>query len=97
MSEQTSNLPPPIPAESELKEKRKWSWWKITLAAILAVVFILKVLNSYNPIQIEVRRTGGFSPSEGNALEILNVGSKPIKITSVTFNERDDCRPNPKQ
>jgi hypothetical protein len=91
MSEQTENLPSPTPAESKLEPTRKWPWWKITLAAIVGVGLVLKILNSYNPIRIEVRRTGALTAAQGNALEVLNIGSQPITITGVVFNDRDDC------
>jgi hypothetical protein len=96
MSDQTSNLPPPIPAESAIETKPRWSWWKITLAVIFCAVFVLKILGSYKPIELEVRRTGLINAATGNMIEVLNVGGKPITITNVTINERTDCRQNQK-
>lgn len=96
MSEQASNLPPPMPAPGAIKTKRKWGWLKITLAIVLGAIFILKILGSYRPIQLEVRRTGVINAAAGDTLGVLNVGSKPITITNVTINERDDCRKNQK-
>ena len=99
MSDQTSITPPPI-TTSNVKPKRKWGWLKTSLAVIATVVFAFKILNSLavsaSPIQLEVRRTGAYTDAAGNVLKVLNVGSKPITITNVTINERQECRQNQK-
>jgi len=42
-------------------------------------------------IDLEVTRTGAISADDGNAVEILNEGSKRITITGTSINDRAEC------
>jgi hypothetical protein len=87
MSEQTSNLPPPIPTATVIKPKSRWRGLKITAGIVLGVVLVFKIVSSSSSVDLELTR----KYSDGTVVEIINVGGTPIKITKVTINDRDDC------
>ncbi len=90
MSDQTSAIPP-IPSTAE-KPKRKWRWWQTVLVIVFGGYFVLKLLSSYNPVNLELTRRNLIDRAQdGQVVEMLNVGSKTITITKVTFNDRADC------
>lgn len=86
MTEQTSNSPPRIPAEST-KPKSKWRGLKVAAGIVLGVVLVFKIVSSSGSVDLELTR----KYSDGKVIEIINVGGTPIKITKVTINDRDDC------
>ena len=90
MTERIS-VPPPIPSTAP-KPKRKWRWLKIAAAIIVAGLLALRILRSYSPIDLELVRRDLFDAARnGRVLEITNVGKKPIKLVSLTINDRPDC------
>jgi hypothetical protein len=90
MNEQVPIQPPSLPPDA--KPKKKWRWFKITAGLILGIVVLLKLIGSYNPVELELSRANLFDADrDGKALEVLNVGKAPIKITNITINERADC------
>lgn len=86
MTEQTYNSPPPTPTEST-KPKSKWRGLKIAAGILLGVVLVFKLVSSSSSVELELTR----KYSDGTVVEIINVGSTPIKITKVTINDRPDC------
>jgi len=72
---------------------------KYTLSAVLLVLLIVVIfLSSVNTptepsaeLELELTRKGALFEEQGNAVEILNVGSKPVKITGMLINDRADC------
>jgi len=87
MTEQTSNSPPPIPTEST-KQKSKWRGLTIAAAIVLGAVFAFKIASSSSSsVDLELTLTH----SSRTIVDVINVGSKPIRITNVTINDRADC------
>jgi len=86
MSQHTSAVPPPLPTQPA-KPRRNWRWLKIILGIVLGLVLITKVIEAYDPVNLEVAVSY-------NQMTIGNVGSKPIKIISVEVNDRTDCTIN---
>jgi hypothetical protein len=90
MSEQTP-VPPTIPTAAS-KPKSKWRWLKIVIGIIAAGFLAIGLLGSYNPVNLELIRRDLFDAQhDGKVLEITNAGSKPVKIISITINDRPDC------
>ena len=90
MSEQMS-APPPIPSVAS-KPKRKWRWLKIILGVLAAGFLVVRILGSYNPVDLELIRRDLFDAAhDGKVLEMTNVGSKPVKLVRITVNDRPDC------
>lgn len=81
-----------ITAEATTKPKSRWRWWKVLLIICGSGWLILGLLNSYRPVQLGLRTTGAFTGDDGRAIQIVNNGEKPITITSMTVNDRDDCK-----
>ncbi len=86
MNDQTAS------ANVTIKPKSRWRWLKIFLAIIALVWLILGLLNSYRPVQLGLRTAGAFTGDDGRAIQIVNNGEKPITITGMTVNDRDDCK-----
>jgi hypothetical protein len=72
------------------EQKSKWRWLKIG-AGIVAVVFAAIRLLGTNSPELELTRAEMWPGDGGKALDITNVGSKPITITKITINDRADC------
>jgi hypothetical protein len=87
MSEQALNSPPPMPNPT-VKQKGKWRKTKIALGIVLGVVITFKIVSSVSSVDLELTR----KYSDGTVIEILNVGSNPIKVTNVVINDRPDCK-----
>jgi hypothetical protein len=90
MNGQTSNLPPPLPTESNAKPQRTWRWLKIAAAITLGLVLIVKIISSSNFSSMELQLTREYS--DGTVVRIINVGDAPIRILKVTVNDRADCK-----
>ncbi len=77
----------------------RWRWWH-TLSTALSIIVIIAIFFPVINIPIEpsmdleLTRKGLLFEDEGNALEILNVGSKQIEITGMSINDRVDCAIN---
>jgi hypothetical protein len=90
MGEQVTIQPPPLLVA---KPKKKWRWFMITAGLILGVVVLLKLVDGYNPVELELRRANLFDAArDGRAVEIINVGKESLKIMNITINERADVR-----
>jgi hypothetical protein len=92
MTDQTSPMPPPLQA-AKPKGRR---WFKIFMgvcAAIFLIVNLIKIAGSQ--IDLELTRQGAFLADDGKAVEITNVGNKPVNITGIKINDRDDCKAGP--
>lgn len=78
---------------------RRWRWWH-TLSTVLSVIviiaiFFLAINIPIEPsVELELTRKGLLFEDQGNALEILNVGSKKIEIAGMSINDRLDCTIN---
>jgi hypothetical protein len=82
---------PPIPTTTT-KPTGKWRWLKITIGIVAAGFLAIGILGSYNPVDLELRRRDLFDAArDGKVLEITNVGRNPIKLVSLTINDRPDC------
>lgn len=68
--------------DNQTSKKRFYRWWWIALA--FAGVLIGAVMCSGNTQNLKVSLTA-------NGLEIVNVGTAPIRILDVIVNDRDDC------
>src|SRR5882672_11409258 len=90
MSEHNSAVPPPL-LQPEVKPKKKWRWFKILAGTTLGVVLLVKIVSSYNPVELELALKGANSRDDGKAVELTNVGAKPIALTKITINDRADC------
>ena len=86
MNDQTATV------DTTIKPKSRWRWWKIILVIIGLAWLILGVLNSYRPVQLGLKTSGAFSGDDGKAIQSVNNGEKPITITGMTVNDRDDCK-----
>jgi hypothetical protein len=86
MTEPTA-VPPPLPSVST---KPKAKRWKFVIAALAGGFLLLRLLASINTVELEVRRIDLFH--DGKVLEITNLGKKPINVTGITANDRDDCK-----
>jgi hypothetical protein len=89
MSEHTSAVLPPLPRPP--KQKRRWGWFKVTLIIIASAIFILGIIGSYDPTDLELTRKGLLVNGDGLAVEIVNIGSRPTTIKLVQINDRTDC------
>jgi hypothetical protein len=88
MTEQLT-APPPIPTTIT---KPRSKWLKISIGIVAAGFLAIGILGSYNPVDLELRRRDLFDAArDGKVLEITNVGRKPIKLVSLTINDRPDC------
>ena len=85
---------------------RRWRWW-YTLSTVLSVIVIIAIFFTaiaiFFPainipiepsVELELIRKGLLFEEQGNAVEIVNVGSKPVKITGMSINDRVDCTIN---
>ena len=90
MTEQLT-APPAIPTATT-RPRSKWRWLKITIGIVTAGFLAIGIISSYNPVDLELRRRDLFDTArDGKVLEITNVGKKPIKLVSLTINDRPDC------
>jgi hypothetical protein len=77
----------------------RWRWWH-TLSTLLSVIAVVAIIPpSINiPIQpsldLELTRGGLLFEGQGNSVEILNVGTKSVKIVGMSINHRADCTIN---
>jgi hypothetical protein len=90
MNQQAPNSPPPIPMTNPSTPKRKRTWWKLTLLIIAGAIFIIKV-GSYGSLDLELTRKGLLFDEDGQAVEIVNTGSKTTVISAIQINDRTDC------
>jgi len=85
------SAPPPIPSIAS-KAKRKWRWLKTILGILAAGFLVVRILGSYNPMDLELDRRDLFDAAhDGKVLEMTNVGSKPVKLVRIAINDRPDC------
>src|ERR1700722_9690626 len=99
MSEQTPATPPPLPHSNQLpplpsdsaKPQSKWLWLKIIVGIVAGLFLITSLIGITNSPKLELVRKGAWMGNDGHAVEITNVGTKPITITKVTINDRSDC------
>jgi hypothetical protein len=68
------------------------TWWYGGSAVV--VLLGLLVASGGDSNSLEVTRTDFFLPHDNAAIVVTNVGNKLIKITSMTVNDRDDCKVN---
>jgi hypothetical protein len=76
---------------------RRWRWWHTLSTALSAIVVIAIFLPPIKiPIEpsfeLELTRKDLLLGNDGHVVEIVNVGRKPIKIVSMTINDRADCK-----
>ena len=88
MTEQALN---PSNSEKLLKPKRKWRWLKIVVGLSAGLFLILSLVGTANSPKIEVTQKGAYSPNDGMALDVVNVGTLPITIKRIMINDRTDC------
>lgn len=69
----------------------KWRWLKFLIGMAAGGYLLLNLLGGFNSPELEVRRIGAILASDGLGLLVLNVGTKPITINSMTVNDRADC------
>ena len=72
--------------------RKKWRWWHIALAVIAGVV-LLSALSGGGTPKLTVRTSeagAGFKQ-----VQVLNAGDKPINITGLRINDRNECGPRP--
>jgi hypothetical protein len=78
---------------------RRWRWWH-TLSTVLSVIVIIAIffpainIPIEPSVELELTRKGLLFEDQGNAIDILNVGSKQIEITGMSINDRLDCTIN---
>ena len=90
MSEQTP-APPPMPV-IKTNPNDKWRWLKITIGIVAAGFLVIRLLGSSNSLPLELTRKSIIDRvQDGKIVEVVNVGSKPITITNVNINDRNDC------
>jgi len=87
MSEQAS-VPPPLPSNLA-QPKSSWGRWRIALVLIAGIIFALRFIGS-SP-DLELTRKGLLFDGDGQAVEIVNTGSKTATIKAVQINDRTDC------
>jgi hypothetical protein len=92
MVDQPTALPPPLPAAKPKSRRGLTIFIAICAAAILAANLI-KIANSQN--DLELVKQGAFSDDDGMAVEVTNVGHKPVTIIGMKVNDRDDCKAGP--
>jgi hypothetical protein len=67
------------------------TWWYG--GSIIAVVLgLIAASGGGDSDSLEVTRTDFFLLHDNAAIVVTNIGNKPIKITSMTVNDRDDCK-----
>ena len=64
MSEHNSAVPPPFP-QPEVKPKKKSRWFKILAGTTLGFVLLVKIVSSYNPVELELALKGANSRDDG--------------------------------
>src|ERR1700733_14751752 len=90
MTEQTA-APPALPTDNA-KPKRKWRWLRIIIGIVAAGHLIIRILGSYNPVDLELTRRDLIDAAhDGKIMEMTNVGSKPVKLVRIAINDRPDC------
>jgi len=92
MTEQFT-APPPLPTGA--KAKSRWKWLKILIGITAAGFLVIGIVGSYHSPDLDlelVRRDLFDAAHDGKVLEITNVGTKPIKLTGLTVNDRPDCK-----
>lgn len=67
---------------TQISRKRTIRWWWVALA--FAGVLVSVVMCSGNNQNLKVSATA-------RGLEIVNIGSAPVRILDVVVNDRDDC------
>jgi uncharacterized membrane protein len=72
------------------EQKSKWRWLKIIVGSVAAVLVAIHFLST-NSLELELTRVEMWPGDGGKALDITNVGSKPITIMKITINDRADC------
>lgn len=82
MTDTTSRNDPTAP----LVQTKKWRWWHFLLAALGAIILLSMFRGGSLDLRVSV------NPREPTWVQIVNSGTKPIEITSVKINDRDDCR-----
>jgi hypothetical protein len=90
MTEQASVSPPPVPGVNA-KPKNKWRWLRIAAGIIVGGFLIIRLVGSASSPELQLTRMGAFMNDDGKAIAIVNTGTKPIKITKITINDRVDC------
>jgi hypothetical protein len=92
MIDQISSLPPPLPG-AKPKRRRGFAIFIGICAAAIIGANLLKIVDARN--DLELTRQGAFLADDGKAAEITNVGKKPVNITGMKINDRDDCKADP--
>jgi hypothetical protein len=93
MTEQASVSPPPAPSVNT-KPKKKWRWLRIIAGIIVGGLLIIRLVGGTSSPELQLTRMGAFMNDDGKAMAIVNTGTKPIKITKITINDRADCSPS---
>jgi hypothetical protein len=93
MTEQTTVSPPSVP-NANAKPKSKWRWLRILGGIIVGGFLIIRLVGNANSPDLELTRLGALMNDDGKAIAIVNTGTKPIKITKITINDRVDCAPS---
>jgi hypothetical protein len=78
-------------APAKVTRWTKWRWVRFIIGMAAGGFLLLNLLGGFNSPKLEVRRIGAILASDGLALLVLNVGTKPITIRSMTVNDRADC------
>lgn len=73
------------------KPKRRWGRFFFFGALLLLFLFVRHAINSTPNIELEVQRTDSTFRNDGQAIQIVNIGTKPLTVTKVIVNDRPDC------
>jgi hypothetical protein len=88
MTDQAFYNPPLLPAT---RPRNRWRWLTI-IAALSATVFLAATLaGKASSLTLEITRVDAYVARDGKKIDIVNVGTKPIAITSIAINDRTDC------
>jgi hypothetical protein len=62
----------------------------------LILIAVILAVNESSGVKLELTRRNMFDILEdGRAIEIVNAGTKPIKIAKIIINDRADCSAEP--
>lgn len=73
-----------------IKPQRRGTWWLVSIlvTGIAGLVFLLN--GAFSRLDLEVRRNL-FTRTDGLIIEVINVGTKPIRLLNISINDRSDC------
>jgi hypothetical protein len=67
-------------------------WWYVGLAIAVLIGLFIAGGDSTGSLGLDVKRSDWLRRGDGLVLQVINSGTRPITVTGLSVNDREDCK-----